>query len=80
MLGSLLADRTTGGNVVWASSVHGGKGEGHESRDEIRVSLGFVAQIANMCEADFMRLLGSYGVSVFDYDVLSEFEEDVRNA
>ena len=44
------------------------------------VSLGYCAQIAGMPEADFMKFLGTYGVSVFLFDSLSEIEEDLRNA
>jgi hypothetical protein len=29
---------------------------------------------------DFMRLFGTYGVSIFRYDDLSELEEDFANA
>ena len=44
------------------------------------VSIGYCAQVAGMCESDFLRFLGTYGVGVFDAYELSELEEDVRNA
>ncbi len=44
------------------------------------VSLGYCSQIAGMPEAEFMRFMGTFGVSVFRFDDLSEIEEDYLNA
>ena len=44
------------------------------------VSLGYCSEIAGMHKEDFMRFLGTFGVSVFRYDDLSELEEDLANA
>lgn len=44
------------------------------------VSLGHCSQIAEMPEADFMRFMGRFGVSVFQFDDLSEIEKDFCNA
>ena len=44
------------------------------------VSLGYCSQIAEMPEVEFMRFLGTFGISVFRFDELSEIEEDFRNA
>ena len=45
-----------------------------------KVSLGYCSQVAGMTEADFIRFLGSYGISIFQFDDLSELEEDLANA
>ena len=44
------------------------------------MSLGYCSQIAGMPEAEFMRFMGTFGVSVFRFDDLSEVEEDYLNA
>ena len=44
------------------------------------VSLGYCSEIAGMHKEDFMRFLGTFGVSIFRYDDLSELEEDFANA
>lgn len=44
------------------------------------VSLGHCASIAGIAKADFMRFLGSFGVSVFHYDDAAEFDEELANA
>lgn len=44
------------------------------------VSLGYCASIAGMAKADFMRFLGSFGISVFHYDDEGEFDEELANA
>ena len=44
------------------------------------VSLCYCSQIAGMPEAEFMRFMGTFGVSVFRFDDLSEIEEDYLNA
>ena len=38
VLGTLLADRSTGGNIIWASNVFSGKGESYAPEDEIFVA------------------------------------------
>ena len=38
VLGTLLADRSTGGNIIWASSVFADKGESYAPADEIYVA------------------------------------------
>ena len=37
VLGTLLADRSTGGNIIWASNVYSDKGESYAPEDEIFV-------------------------------------------
>ena len=44
------------------------------------VSLGYCSEIAGMHKEDLMRFLGTFGVSVFRFDDLSELEEDLANA
>lgn len=44
-----------------------------------RLSLGQAAEVAGYSKRTFMELLGSYGVSVFNYPA-SELEKDVLNA
>ena len=44
------------------------------------VSLGRCAEVARMPKADFMRLLGSFGISVFHYDDEAEFDEELALA
>ena len=44
------------------------------------LSLGYCFQVAGMPEAEFMRFMGTFGVSVFRFDDLSEIEEDYLNA
>ena len=44
------------------------------------VSLGYCSEIAGMAKADFMRLLGTFGISVFHYDDGAEFDEELANA
>ena len=44
------------------------------------VSLGYCSSIACMPKADFIRLLGSFGISVFHYDNEAEFDEELANA
>jgi len=44
------------------------------------VSLGWCTEIAGMHKEDFMRLLGTYGQSIFRFDDPSELERDVANA
>ncbi|MDO4797900.1 MAG: UPF0175 family protein [Coriobacteriales bacterium] len=44
------------------------------------VSLGYCSKIAGMHKEDFIRFLGTYGISIFQFDDLSELEEDFANA
>lgn len=44
-----------------------------------KFSLGQAAELAGLSKRAFMELLGSYGVSVFNYPA-SDLEKDVRNA
>ena len=44
------------------------------------VSIGYCAQIAGVPEEDFMRFLGSNGVSVFAFDDASDFARELANA
>lgn len=44
------------------------------------VSLGYCSHIAHMPKADFIRLLGRFGVSIFHYDDEDEFDEELANA
>ena len=44
------------------------------------VSLGHCSHIARMPKADFIRLLGRFGVSIFHYDDEDEFDEELANA
>lgn len=44
------------------------------------VSLGRCADIAHMSKADFIRLLGRFGVSIFHFDDDAEFDEELANA
>ena len=45
-----------------------------------KVSLGYVAEIADMPEADFIRFLGENGISIFHFDSMDEFDEELKNA
>lgn len=45
-----------------------------------KVSIGYCAQVAGMPEDDFIRFLGSQGISIFRYDSEDEFLKDVANA
>ncbi len=44
-----------------------------------KLSLGQAAELVGLTKRTFAELLGSYGVSIFNYPV-SELSEDVRNA
>ncbi len=44
------------------------------------VSIGYCAQIAGMPEEDFIKYLGKNHVSIFKYDDISEFIEEMDNA
>ena len=46
----------------------------------VRLPLGYCSEIAGMHKEGFMRFLGTFGVSVFRFDDLSELEEDLANA
>lgn len=44
------------------------------------VSLGYCSDVAHMPKADFIKLLGRFGISVFHYDDDKEFDEELANA
>lgn len=44
------------------------------------ISLGYCAKIAGMDKEDFMRYLGSKGISVFHFDDTDEFLDELANA
>ena len=44
------------------------------------VSLGYCTEIAGMQKVDFIRFLGTYKVSIFRYDDLTELDQDFANA
>lgn len=44
------------------------------------ISLGYCAEIANMTKEDFLKLLGTYKISVFHFDDKNEFLEELNNA
>ena len=43
-------------------------------------SLGYCAKIADMSKEDFIRYLGSNGISIFQFDDEREFVEEMNNA
>lgn len=45
-----------------------------------KISLGYCAEIAGMTEADFIRFLGENGISIFHFDSMQEFDEELANA
>ena len=45
-----------------------------------KVSIGYCARIAGMCEADFIQFLGSHGVGIFDRLTEDELKRDIANA
>lgn len=45
-----------------------------------RVSIGYCAAIAGMCEEDFIKFLGENRISVFQFDDEEEFLEELNNA
>ena len=44
------------------------------------ISVGYCAKIAGMTETEFMQYLGNQKISIFQYDNLSEFDDEVENA
>ena len=44
------------------------------------ISLGYCAEIAGMNKEEFIRYLGSQGVSIYQYDDEEEFSEELANA
>ena len=44
------------------------------------ISIGYCAQIAGMPEEDFIKYLGSNGISIFNFDDEEEFLEEMNNA
>ena len=45
-----------------------------------KTSLGYCAKIADMSKEDFIRYLGSNGISIFQFDDEREFVEEMNNA
>lgn len=45
-----------------------------------KVSIGYCAEIAEMPEYEFIRFLGTQGISAFRHDGEEEFLKDVANA
>ncbi len=45
-----------------------------------KVSIGYCAKIAEMCEEDFIKFLGQNNISVFQFDDEAEFLEEMNNA
>lgn len=45
-----------------------------------KVSIGYCAQIAGMCEEDFIKLLGKHNISIFTFNSKSEFISELNNA
>lgn len=48
--------------------------------DEKRLSIGQCAELAEMCEEDFVKFLGANKVSIFPYRSYKELGEDLNNA
>ena len=44
------------------------------------ISIGYCAQIAGMCEEDFIKYLGNNNISIFSFDDEAEFIEEMNNA
>lgn len=44
------------------------------------VSIGYCAQIAGMTEEDFIKYLGENHISIFHFDDVAEFVEEMKNA
>ncbi|SHK96237.1 UPF0175 family protein [Fibrobacter sp. UWEL] len=44
------------------------------------VSVGYCAEIAGMTEEDFVKYLGSKGISIFHFENENEFMEELKNA
>lgn len=44
------------------------------------ISIGYCAQIAGMTEEDFIKYLGTNGISIFSFDDEAEFLEELDNA
>jgi len=47
---------------------------------ENRLSLGQSAQLAEMSKEEFIKLLSSYKISIFNFDNDEELLEDIKNA
>ncbi|HLV08617.1 MAG TPA: UPF0175 family protein [Halanaerobiales bacterium] len=45
-----------------------------------KLSIGQSAELADMSEEDFIKLLGKEKISIFRYDNIEELKEDVNNA
>lgn len=44
------------------------------------VSVGYCAQIAEMSEEEFIKYMGNYRASIFNFDDEQEFLEELKNA
>ena len=47
---------------------------------EKRLSIGQCAELAEMAEEDFIKLLGKEKISIFDFNSTAEINEDLANA
>lgn len=47
---------------------------------EKKLSLGQCAQLSEMSEEDFIELLSSYNISIFNFEDDNELLEDIKNA
>ena len=47
---------------------------------ERRVSLGYCAKLAGMTKEEFIRLLGKNDISIFSFESVEEFMEELANA
>ena len=45
-----------------------------------RISLGDCASVAEMSKEDFIQYLGVNGISIFSFDLESDFREELSNA
>ena len=45
-----------------------------------RISLGYCASVAEMSKEDFIQYLGINGISIFSFDLESDFREELSNA
>lgn len=48
--------------------------------EEKKLSIGQSAELAEMCEEDFINYLGSNKVTIFPYRSYNELAEDMKNA
>lgn len=48
--------------------------------EQKRLSIGQCAELAEMCEEDFIKYLGENKISIFPYNSKDELREDIANA